>query len=77
MPVRIVPLGLNWGFGEGQAGPCMGRLMAWCMVHGIVPGLMRLKLSIGGGLVGDGEEVIDVVSGLFHSPSFILLLLGV
>ena len=29
---------------------------------GILPGLVRLDLSIGGCLVGDGEEVIVVVS---------------
>ena len=29
----------------------------------ILPGLVRLDLGIGGGLVGDGEEVIGVVSG--------------
>ena len=25
-------VGLKWGFGDGQAGPCMGRCMggAWC-----------------------------------------------
>ena len=33
-------VGLNWGFGDGQAGPCMGRCMAWCMVvvYGVVHG---------------------------------------
>ena len=39
-------------------GWCMG---AW-LVHGILPGLVGLDLSIGGCLVGDGEEVVDVVS---------------
>ena len=28
----------------------------------ILPGLVRLDLSIGGGLVGDGEKVFGVVS---------------
>ena len=23
-------VGLNWGFGDGQAAPCMGRCMGWC-----------------------------------------------
>ena len=33
-------VGLNWGFGDRQAGPCMGRCMAWCMVvvYGVVHG---------------------------------------
>ena len=25
-------MGLNWGFGDGKAGPYMGRCMAWCLV---------------------------------------------
>ena len=25
-------VGLNWGFGDGHAGPCMGRCMGWCLV---------------------------------------------
>ena len=32
-----------------------------CM--GILPGLVRLDLRIGGGLDGGGEELIGVVSG--------------
>ena len=29
-------VGLKWGFGDGQAGPCMGRCMggAWCGAWG-------------------------------------------
>ena len=29
----------------------------------VLPGLVRLDLSSGGGLDGDGEEVVGVVSG--------------
>ena len=57
-------------------GRYMGRCMAWmrgwrfcgdvwwgwekCMC--ILPGLVRLGLSIGGGLDGDGEEVVGAIS---------------
>ena len=73
-------MGLNWDFGDGQAGPCMGPCMG-CAWHGagvvvvvvvvvvvgvdfclgIIPELVRLDSSIGGGLVGDGVEVVGVV----------------
>ena len=59
-------------------GGCMGRCMGGEWVHGggdvvllwwgwekcmgILPGLVWLDFGIGGGLVGDGEEVIGVVS---------------
>ena len=47
-------------------GWCMTLCMVCCMggcCGAIVPGLVRLDLGIGGGLVGDGEEVIGLVSG--------------
>ena len=57
--------------------------MGWCMVvHGIVlvyggggllPGLVRLDLSIGGGLDGDDEEVVSVVSGCEMGDCFIFI----
>ena len=39
MPLGLV--GLNLGFGDGQAGPCMGRCMegvvhGWCLWFGLV-----------------------------------------
>ena len=45
-------MGLNWGFGDGQAGPCMGRCMggAW---HGA-----WVDDVVGGG--------INVTSFVFH-----------
>ena len=53
-------------------GGCMGRCMGggdvvllwwgWEKCMGILPGLVWLDFGIGGGLVGDGEEVIGVVS---------------
>ena len=44
-------------------GRCMGGAWfdAW-VVHGWLPGLVRLYLGIGGGPDGDGEEVVGVVS---------------
>ena len=63
--------GVKMGLGEtGKLGRawCMGRCMAWCMfmvavVHVcVLPGLVRLDLSLGGGLDGDGDEVVGVVS---------------
>ena len=47
---------------DWQAGPCMGRCMGRCIC--VLPGLVRLNLSIGGGLDsgGDGGEVVGVVS---------------
>ena len=58
---------------NGQAGPCMGRCMGgvqcgvWVHVHdgggvGECMWLVRLDLGVGGGVDGDGEEVVDVVS---------------
>ena len=58
-------MGLNWGFGDGQAGPCMGRYTGgawhgawvddvvggWYNCSCILPGLVRLDLGIGVGLV--------------------------
>ena len=49
----------------------MHRLVHWlvhgmvhgCMVVGVLPGLVRLGLGIGGVLDGDGKEVVGVVSG--------------
>ena len=38
-------------------------VLGWVGAWGILPGLVRLGLSIGGGLVGAGEEGIGVVSG--------------
>ena len=70
-------MGLGWvgsdlKYGDRQAGPCMGRCMGWCMVSshgliggawvGVLPVLVRLGLGVGGGLDGDGEEVVGVVS---------------
>ena len=44
-------------------GSVHGWCMAWCMVgvH-VLPGLVMLDLGIGRCLVGDGEEVVGVVS---------------
>ena len=60
--------------------------MGWSMVvHGIVlvyggggvlPGLVRLDLSIGGGLDGDDEEVVCVVSGCEMGDCFIFIQTG-
>ena len=38
----------------------------------ILPGLVSLDLGIGGGLDGDGEEVIVVVSGCEMEKIFII-----
>ena len=38
---------------------------------GILPGLVRLDLSIGGGLDGDGEEVVGVVSFEMEKPGLV------
>ena len=64
-------------------GWCMGG--AWCgacVVHVVVvnmcvlPGLVRLDLGVGGGLDGDGEEVVGAVSmeniypiNIFNAPN--------
>ena len=50
--------GSDWEYGYRQACPCMGG----CMGGAWLPGLVRLDLSIGGGLVGDDEEVAGVGS---------------
>ena len=42
------------------------------VVHGalgVLPGLVRLDLGIGGGLDGGGEEVVGVVSCTTHAPT--------
>ena len=63
---RLGAGGIWVGF-DGQVGPCMGRCMggvlfgAW-VVYEWLSGLVRLDLGIGGGLDGDGEEVVGVVS---------------
>ena len=54
-------MGQDLDFDERQAGPCMGRCMAWCMgawlggvwwgcekCMGVLPGLVRFNLGIGG-----------------------------
>ena len=67
----------NWGFGDGQVGPCMGRCMAWCMGGCcILPVLARLNLDIGGGLVGVCQipiifPVIDIF-GILYGRFFAL-----
>ena len=44
---------------NGQAGPCMGQFMEWCMACSCI---VMLDLGVGSGLYGDGEEVAGVVS---------------
>ena len=51
------------GGGGGGGGDGVGDVWwRWEKCMCIIPGLLRLDLSIGGGLDGDGEEVVGVVS---------------
>ena len=43
-------------------GSVHGMVHGWMLCGGGINGLVRLDLSIGGGLVGGGEEVVGVVS---------------
>ena len=62
VPVRMSWVGLKWDFCDGQAGPCMGGCMDWCMGgwwlfyyldwSGGGVGLVRLDLSLGGSCCG-------------------------
>ena len=47
------------GGGGVGGGDVVGVEVDFCL--GIIPGLVRLDSSIGGGLVGDGVEVVGVV----------------
>ena len=57
-------VGLNWGFGDGQAGPClcMGRCMACCMawLKASFRGLIFLSWCMCGGDYGDVYDVVGV-----------------
>ena len=48
----------------------------WGKCMGVLPALVRLDLVIGGGLVGDGEEVFGAVSGceMKNKKQFLLIL---
>ena len=37
-------------------------------MHVYIPGLVGLDLGVGGGLDGDGEEVIHTISPHTHAP---------
>ena len=64
---HVVPMGLCWVgsdlvYGGGASWAVHGLVYEWCMVC-VLPGLVRLDLGVGSGLVGDGEEIFySVVS---------------
>ena len=64
-------LGHAWVVVHGLVHGGGGVVMMWMMCRGwdkcmgILPGLVRLNLGIGGGLVGEGGEVFAVESNYF------------
>ena len=41
-------MGLKWGYGDGQAGPCMALVHGWCMVfvYGVVHGVLTWGFEV-------------------------------
>ena len=50
----------------GDGGVLDDVVWGWSKCMCVLPGLVRLDLGVGGGLDGDGEEVVGVVSSPMH-----------